>query len=297
MSVLAFENIHRAYRRNRDVLAGVSFALEPGEVVGLVGRNGAGKTTLIRIAMGMLEAQEGSVRVFEMDPRVSPVEVKKRVGYVSEDQILPEFLRVRDVLALHREVFPSWDPDLERSLLEQFRIEPGEKIRTLSKGQARQVALLCAVAHRPELLLLDEPAGGLDPAVRREFLETAIRLLNEAGTTILFSSHYMGDIERIAGRIVLLDEGRVLLDSDLDEVREGFTLVLVPATNGTTRERLLALPRCIGVRERGGTQHAVLRLHPDNARAVVERELGIASPACRNLPLEEMFIELVGDRR
>lgn len=297
MSVLAFENIHRAYRRDREVLAGVSFALEPGEVVGLVGRNGAGKTTLIRIALGLLEAQQGAVRVFGMDPRREPVEVKRRVGYVSEDQILPEFLRVRDVLALHREVFPTWDPELERSLAEQFRIDPAAKIKTLSKGQARQVALLCAVAHRPELLLLDEPAGGLDPAVRREFLETAIRLLNEAGTTILFSSHYMGDIERIASRVVLLDDGRVLLDSDLDELREGFSLVLVPATNGTTRDHLLGLPRCLGVRQRGGTHHAVLRLHPDNARSLVERELGISGAACRSLPLEEMFVELVGDRR
>jgi ABC-2 type transport system ATP-binding protein len=297
MSVLAFENIHRAFQKHRDVLAGVSFALEPGEVVGLVGRNGAGKTTLIRIAMGMIESQQGTVRVFGMDPRVFPVEVKKRVGYVSEDQILPEFLRVREVLALHRELFPTWDPEMERSLLDQFRVDPSAKIRNLSKGQARQVALLCAVCHRPELLLLDEPAGGLDPAVRREFLETAIRLLNEAGTTILFSSHYMGDIERIASRVVLLDDGRVLLDSDLDELREGFTLVVLPATNGTTREDLLGLPRCVGVRQRAGTHHVVLRLHPDNARSLVERELGVAGAACRSLPLEEMFIELVGDRR
>lgn len=297
MSVLAFENIHRSYRKDRDVLAGVSFGLGPGEVVGLVGRNGAGKTTLIRIAMGMIDAQEGAVRVFGLDPRISPVEIKSRVGYVSEDQILPDFLKVREVLALHRELFPTWDSEMERSLLDQFRVSPSEKIRNLSKGQARQVALLCAVAHRPELLLLDEPAGGLDPAVRREFLETAIRLLNEAGTTILFSSHYMGDIERIASRVVLIDDGRVLLDSDLDELREGFSLVLVPATNGTTREHLLGLPRCVGVRQRGGTHHAVLRLHPDNARALVQRELGVSGAACRNLPLEEMFIELVGNRK
>jgi len=297
MSIIAFDDIHRAYRRGHDVLEGVSFSVEPGEVVGLVGRNGAGKTTLIRIAMGMLEPQRGTVRMFGLDPREDPVAVKSRTGYVAEDQIFPEFLRVRDVLRLHREVFPTWDHALESELMGRFRIDDAARIRELSKGQARQVALVCAVAHRPGVLLLDEPAGGLDPAVRREFLETAIRLLNEAGTTILFSSHYMGDIERIAGRVVLLHEGRVLLDNDLDDLREGYSLALVPARNGTTRERLLALPQCLGVHERGGTHHAVLRLHADNARSLLERELGIAPPPCRSLPLEEMFVQLVGERR
>jgi ABC-2 type transport system ATP-binding protein len=171
----------------------VSLAIEPGQVVGLLGKNGAGKTTLIRIAMGMLEAQEGSVRLFGMDPREEAVEVKRRVGYVSEDQILPPFLRVGEVIDLHRRLFPTWDEQMERRLCERFELPRSAKIKSLSKGQARQVALLCAVAHRPELLILDEPAGGLDPAARREFLETSIQLLNEAGSTILFSSHYMSD--------------------------------------------------------------------------------------------------------
>ena len=189
MEVLQFENIHRAYRRQADVLKGVSFTLNPGEVVGLLGQNGAGKTTLIRIAMGMLDPQAGRVRVFGLDPRRDPLEVKRRVGYVSEDQVLPPFMKVGEVIDLHRQVFPSWDEAVSDRLLAAFELSPEIKIKKLSKGQARQVALLCAVAHRPQLLLLDEPAGGLDPAARREFLETSIRLLNEEGSTILFSSH------------------------------------------------------------------------------------------------------------
>jgi len=221
MNVLEFDNVHRAYRRGVDVLRGVSFSVRAGDVVGLLGRNGAGKTTLMRIAMGMIEPQQGSVRVFGLDPRERPLDIKRRVGYVAEDQTLPPFLTVTEVIDLHRGMFPGWDESLARDLAGRFELPAKARVKTLSKGQARQVALLCAVSHRPEVLLLDEPAGGLDPAARRQFLETSIQLLNEAGSTIIFSSHYMGDVERMAGRIVMLHDGSVLIDNDLDQLREG----------------------------------------------------------------------------
>jgi ABC-2 type transport system ATP-binding protein len=293
MKIMEFNNIHRAYTKGVNVLDGVSFSLAPGEVVGLLGKNGAGKTTLIRIAMGMLQPQDGSVRLFGLDPREDPVQVKKRVGYVSEDQILPEFLKVREVIKLHRGLFPTWDVDLERQLLERFDVPMNSKIKTLSKGQARQVALLCAVSHRPELLVLDEPAGGLDPAVRREFLETAIQLLNEAGTTILFSSHYMSDVERLAGRIVMIHEGKVLLDNELDDLREEFSLALVPFDSGAGHASLVALEGCLAVRKRSDAFHAILRHQPDRASALLESKLRIKGARCEAIPLEEMFIELV----
>jgi ABC-2 type transport system ATP-binding protein len=295
MSVVEFQEIHRAYVRGHDVLNGIGFAVEPGEVVGLLGKNGAGKTTLLRIAMGMIEPQKGSVRIFGMDPRKRSVEIKRRVGYVSEDQILPAFLTVGKAIALHRGLFPDWDDEVAHGLLERFRLPERKKIKALSKGQARQVALICAVAHRPELLILDEPAGGLDPAARREFLETSIRLLNEAGSTILFSSHYMSDVERLARRVVLIHEGTLLLDRPLDELREGHCLAQVPRDSDTTRERLRAAADCIGVRERNGSLHAVFRLAPEACRAFLEKTLGITQARCATIGLEEMFIELVGE--
>lgn len=294
MSVVEFHNIHRAYRRGVDVLDGVSFAVEPGEVVGLLGKNGAGKTTLLRVAMGMIEPQQGSVRIFGLDPHRDALEIKRRVGYVSEDQILPPFLTVRKVIELHRSLFADWDDEVAGRLLERFRLPVNSKIKALSKGQARQVALVCAVAHRPELLILDEPAGGLDPAARREFLETSIQLLNREGSTIVFSSHHMTDVERMAGRVVLIHEGKLLLDRQLDDLRESHCLALVPEGPGATRERLLAGDGCLGVRERGGEMHAIFRLEPGACAALLERELGIAGARCATIGLEDMFIELVG---
>ncbi len=296
MKVLEFNNVHRAYRRGTDVLQGITFSLEEGEVVGLLGKNGAGKTTLIRIAMGMIEAQQGDVKIFGLDPRKDALEVKRRIGYVAEDQILPEFLSVSEVIQLHRRLFPSWDDGLERRLRDLFELSPKAKIRTLSRGQARQVALLCAVAHRPELLLLDEPAGGLDPSARREFLETSIQLLNEAGTAILFSSHYMTDVERMAARIVMIHQGRLLIDNPLDDLREKHTLVMVPRGPGGRREQLLSMSGCLSVREQNDALHAIFGCDPERCRIMVERELAIQNAYCTPIALEDMFIELVGGR-
>ncbi|MDP6579080.1 MAG: ABC transporter ATP-binding protein [Vicinamibacterales bacterium] len=296
MNVLEFDGICRAYTTGVNVLDGVSFGVERGQVVGLLGKNGAGKTTLIRIAMGMLEPQQGHVRVLGLDPRRDAVEVKRRVGYVSEEQILPPFLTVGRIVALHRRLYPTWDDEMAGGLMERFELPAGTRVKNLSKGQARRVALLCAVAHRPELLLLDEPASGLDPAARREFLEMSIQLLNETGTSILFSSHYMTDVERLADRIVMIHDSGVLLDNGLDELHEGFSLAMVPRTNGMSHERILGLPHCIGVRERPGAYHAILRLAPFEAETEVQDGLGTAEAHCQAIALEDMFVELVGGR-
>src|SRR6202034_4428747 len=144
-SILEFTNITRSYRKGVPVLDGVTFSIAPGEVVGLLGRNGAGKTTLIRIAVGMLFPHGGSVRVFGLSPTEDPVAVKKRVGYVAEDQVFPGRLTIAELIGFHRYLFPQWNEGLERQLLDRFALSTGSKIKELSKGQARQVALLCAV--------------------------------------------------------------------------------------------------------------------------------------------------------
>ena len=296
MSVIQLSDVHRAYEAGKDAVNGVSFSVKPGEVLGLLGKNGAGKTTLIRVAMGLLEPDSGTVRLFGLDPREHPIQVKRRVGYVSEDQILPSFMRIEQVLEMHRALFPDWDDDTARSLVDRFSLAPRAKVGSLSKGQARQVALVCAIAHKPELLLLDEPAGGLDAAARREFLETSIQLLNEAGTTILFSSHHLTDVERMAGRVVLMHEGRVLVDSELDGLQEQYSIALVPFSNGNAeslRTRLAAQPGCVAVRERSDAMHAVFRLAPASAEALLSRDMGVSGARCRTAGLEEMFIELV----
>jgi len=292
--ILEFKGVRRAYTKDVPVLDGISFTVDGGEVIGLLGKNGAGKTTLLHVAMGMLEAQDGAARVFGLDPRRDPVEVKRRIGFVSEDQSLPAFFTADQVMDVHRGLFPTWDEDLARELLARFDLPTGRKVGKLSKGEARQLALLCAVSHRPELLVLDEPAGGLDPHARRGFLETSIKLLNETGTTIIFSSHHMTDVERMASRLLMLHEGQLWIDSELDDIREGYCLALLPADTPRAGDMLLAQPRCLCVRERPDAVRAVFEMGPEECRSYLARDLDLPDVTCRPLPLEEMFIELVG---
>jgi ABC-2 type transport system ATP-binding protein len=295
--VLEFLNVSRSFRRGVPVLTDISFAVGEGEVVGLLGRNGVGKTTLINIAIGLLYPQGGDVRVFGLSPAREPVLVKQRVGYVAENQVLRGGSTIAQLIAFHRSLFANWDEPLERDLLDRFRLLRNAKIRRLSKGQAQQVALLCAVCHRPELLLLDEPAGGLDPAARREFLETSIQLLNREGTTILFSSHHMGDVERIGGRVILLDECRIKLDSDLDRVRENMCVAIIPRASAPDAGALERIPGCLRVRPVAEDWHVVVEGAPEEAHERLIASLGRNGMRCVRVPLEELFIELVGRER
>jgi len=292
--IVEFNDVRRAYVKDSPVLDGISFTVNAGEVIGLLGKNGAGKTTLLHIAMGMLETQEGRVRVFGLDPRADSVAVKRRIGFVSEDQTLPSFFTANQVIDVYRGLFPTWDEDLAQEMLSRFDLPSGRKIGKMSKGEARKLALLCAVSHRPELLILDEPAGGLDPHARREFLETSIRLLNETGTTILFSSHYMNDVERMASRLLMLHDGQIWIDSDLDDIREGYCLAMLPIDTPRVGERLIAEPGCLCVRERSDAVRAVFEMGAEPCQAHLREVFNRADITCRPLPLEEMFIELAG---
>jgi ABC-2 type transport system ATP-binding protein len=296
--ILQFQDIARSFKKGVPVLNGVTFSMQEGEVLGLLGRNGSGKTTLIRIAMGMLFPHTGSVRVFGLSPTDQPVAVKQRIGYVAEEQVLPAGSNIPELFAFHRYLFPTWDSGLERQLLSRFNLAGNtQKIRQLSKGQARQVALMCAVCHRPDLLILDEPAGGLDPAARREFLETSIQLLNREGTAILFSSHHMTDVERLGGRVVLLDDGKVRLDRDLDQIHEDHCVAMVPRTAIPDAATLERLPGCLRARPVFDDWHAVFQGTPEIVQLELKQSLGLDGVRCVSVPLEELFVELVGSNR
>jgi ABC-2 type transport system ATP-binding protein len=225
------------------------------------------------------------------------VEVKKRIGFVAEDQVLPPMSSIDELIAFHRYLFPKWDETMERQILDRFNLASRKKIRGLSKGQARQVALLCAVCHRPDLLILDEPAAGLDPAARREFLEVSIQLLNREGTTILFSSHYMNDVERIGGRIVLLDEGRVRVDCELDRLREDYCLALIAKASAPDWDNLQRVPGCLRTRLVADDWHAVFQGTPEEVEQQLKKSLRTNGVRCVRVPLEELFVELVGGKR
>ena len=206
----------------KQALDRVTFHAIEGRVHGLVGSNGAGKTTLIKHLLGLLRAQSGSVRVFGRDPVRDPVGVLSRVGYLSEERELPEWMSVDELMRYTQAYHPTWDSSYARELLETFALDPSKKIKNLSKGMRAQVGLVAAVAHRPELLILDEPSSGLDVVVRRDILDAVVRTVADDGRTVIFSSHLLEEVERMSDHVTMVLDGRVTLSGELDEVRRGY---------------------------------------------------------------------------
>jgi len=200
-------------------LASVSLSLPRGAVYGLVGANGAGKTTLIKHMLGLLRAASGSVRVFGLDPVADPVGVLSRIGYLSEDNDIPGWMRVEELIRYSRAFYPAWDDGYAEELRDGFALDPTARIRTLSKGQRARVGLLIALAHRPELLVLDEPSSGLDPIVRRDILGAVMRTIAAEGRTVLFSSHLLDEVEQVADHVTMISHGRIVLSGPLAAIR------------------------------------------------------------------------------
>jgi ABC-2 type transport system ATP-binding protein len=205
---------------DKTALDSVSLSLPRGAVYGLVGANGAGKTTLIRHIMGLLRAESGAVRVFGLDPVADPVAVLSRIGYLSEENDIPGWMRVDELIRYSRAFYPAWDDPYAEELREAFALDPAAKIRTLSKGQKARMGLLIALAHQPDLLVLDEPSSGLDPIVRRDILGAVIRTIADEGRTVLFSSHLLEEVEQVADHVTMISDGRIVLSGPLETIKE-----------------------------------------------------------------------------
>ncbi|HJU43417.1 MAG TPA: ABC transporter ATP-binding protein [Vicinamibacterales bacterium] len=203
----------------KKALNDVSLVVPRGCVFGLVGENGAGKSTLLKHILGLWRAETGVVKVFDMDPVADPVAVLARIGYLSEEPDLPGWMRVREVLRYTAAFYPKWDTAYAAQLCEQFALDAGATVKTLSKGQRARLGLIVAEAHRPELLILDEPSSGLDPIVRRDILEAIVRTIADEGRTIIFSSHLLDEVERVSDHLAMLHQGRLRFCAPLDDIK------------------------------------------------------------------------------
>jgi len=228
-------------------LRNVSLTVPEGCVYGLVGGNGAGKTTLIRHLLGLYRPQFGDVRVFGYDPCAAPEIVLSRLGYLSEDRDIPNWMRVEELASYSRAFYPRWDNSFAEELMAAFDLPRSQRVKSLSRGQLARLGLLLALSYRPDLLVLDEPSSGLDPVVRRDILGAVIRTVADEGRTVLFSSHLLDEVDRVADRVCMLHAGQVVLDDSLDAVKMRYLRCTVRFSQPTP-----AAPPVIGGQPLGG---------------------------------------------
>ncbi len=217
-------------RRNGFTLDVPSWTVRPGEVIGLVGPNGAGKTTLLETIAGLRRVGRGAVRVFGRDPWNDPEAVRSALGFMSDDMPLFD-MRTGALFRMLSGYYRSWDAQLVDQLIERFQLDPQQKVSKLSKGQGTRLRLVTAMAFRPRVLLLDEPASGLDLGGRRALLESVLDVVRDPGRSVVVSSHMLQDVERIADRLLVIKSGQV--------IEEGATHELV-GDHRTLEEALLA---------------------------------------------------------
>jgi len=292
-TVIEIRSLSRRFK-SKPALDAVSLKVHRGQVFGLVGANGAGKTTLIKHVLGLLRAEQGSVRVFGLDPVADPVAVLSRVGFLSEDRDLPGWMRVDELIRYTRAFHKGFDPEYAEKLRNQFQLDPAARIKHLSRGELAKAGLLVALAHRPELLVLDEPSSGLDPVVRREMLEAIVRTVADEGRTVLFSSHLLDEIERVSDRVAMMANGRIVLEGRLDEVLEAHhQLTLRFAAPLASAPKLAGALYISG----DGVEWTVLcngsRSELETAAAKLGAQIVDESPAS----LDEIFLARVGEAR
>lgn len=210
----------------------LNLSIPAGMVYGLIGPNGAGKSTTIKVIMGGLRATSGSVRVAGLDPIADAGKVKPIVGYVPEVHHICRWMRAGEAVRFCRGLYPTWNDSLCDSLLDQFGIERSKKVRHLSKGTLVKLALTLALSHEPELLVMDEPTSGLDPMIREELMDGVLRNMCDGRRTVLFSSHTLSDVQRLADRIGIIGSGELLVDLPVDELLRSTKLVRAVLCDG-----------------------------------------------------------------
>ncbi|TWT66357.1 ABC transporter ATP-binding protein [Allorhodopirellula solitaria] len=288
-SVITAEQLTMRFR-GCDALRGVDFTIEPGSVFALLGENGAGKTTMIRIMTGFQKPTSGQCTVCGLDPTRHPLEVRRRVGYVSDSPALYDWMSVGEIGWFTASFFPKGFLEYYRESIRRYEIPEDRKIRHLSKGQRAKVALSLALAHDPELLILDEPTSGLDPMVRRDFLESMIDRA-ASGRTVFLSSHQISEVERVADTIAILHEGKLRIVAPLNELKQSMTELTVSLDDPLVAIPTIDTPAEVMCDELLGRQRRlVVRDFTPEMHTKLASATGVTGVSERPLSLEEIFI-------
>jgi ABC-2 type transport system ATP-binding protein len=289
--VIQMAGLRRGFGSNMAV-DGLDLRVPKGSIFGFLGRNGAGKTTTIRLLLGFLKSGGGEARVFNevVTGPEGNADLRQRIGYVSESKYLYPYMTVQQIIRFTRPFFPKWRRDLEHRYMDMFNLPPNREIKALSKGMRTSLMLLLAMSHGAELLILDEPIEGLDPAVIETLLKELVGLPASEGTTIFFSSHQLAEVEQIADHVAIIDHGRRVVGGALDDLKVQYQRLRIVFEREPTP--ISWPPGADHVCQDGRT---VSILASRNVDAIVEQARSLPGASVERFPvsLKEIFLEHV----
>lgn len=287
--ILKTQNLSKSFGKNR-VLQDFSVTLEKGRVYGLLGKNGEGKTTLIRMIMGVIPPDSGEI--FFKGNKISfhDAAYKKEIGYIPEEAFFYSWMRINDLLDFNASFYPAWNGKKALEYLERFSLGRKSRVGKLSRGMKLKLGLVVALAAKPELLILDDPTSGIDVPTRQDFLKNIIRELSDAGTTILFSTHLVHELERIIERLGILHHGHLILDEDYEKVKNSAKRIRLTFTN--TAPAKLDLPGILTAKKENERWEGVIYPWNEENEAKV-RSISAARLEIEPLSLEEVFMSFV----
>jgi ABC-2 type transport system ATP-binding protein len=287
--IIETRGLEKHYRRAAAV-NGLDLRVPEGSISGFLGPNGSGKTTTIKMLLGLVRPTEGEGFVFgnSITDCNANLEIRRRVGYVSEDKRLYAYMTVQQLLDFTRPLFAGWSRERELALLEEFPLPLDRKFKALSRGMRTQLALVLALARRPDLLILDEPSEGLDPVVIEKMLAAVVRAASE-GATVFFSTHQLSEVQRIADHVFMIRAGRLVFEGSMERLRANVRRVNVVFRNNAPTEEMRIDGVC-GMRSQGRLLSIVI---DSNLEAITARaqSLGALSIDVQPMDLRELFLD------
>jgi ABC-2 type transport system ATP-binding protein len=277
---------------DRPVLDTLFLSVPAGSVLGLLGKNGAGKTTLIKCALGLIRPNSGVVTLLGEPAENLSAAAKARLGYVPQEISLYPWMRVRQLLEYTSAFYPRWNNALVEQLLSNWELNPIDKIGKMSVGTRQKLAIILALAHEPDLLILDEPAASLDPSARREFLKTVLTIAAEGKRTVIFSTHITSDLERVADRVAILRRGKIAYEGELDVLKDSVKRLHVTSSNPLPLN--LDVPGAVRIRVEGNEALVSVRDATDELIESLRRDHA-ATVQVEDLNLEDIFVEVQHD--
>jgi ABC-2 type transport system ATP-binding protein len=284
--VLRTTGLRRSFGKVRAV-DGLDLTVQAGEIYGFLGRNAAGKTTTIRMLMGIIKPEAGSIELLGATTTRTTIDQKRRIGYVSQEPAFYPWMSARQLGRFVGGLYPTWDPSEFERLLQVLEIPADRRASHLSGGTRLKLALALALAHRPALLILDEPTSGLDPVARREFLDIIHHQARRHHRTTFFSTHRIDEVERVADRIGILDKGRLHYEGDIQTLRDSIRRIRLPSelVPGDLPSGGEVLNEVI----RNGEREFIVRAPP-----AAWGEWNASGAIAEQLSLEDLFLALVG---